>query len=134
MSTSVGGDSQKQEMRSSDSGSSEDGTAGHSGRKRKEPPTAAEEAATASLMSLPRKLSNNNTVYIRKDASDASSKDRSDCDLDLSTIEGQQALNPNMSIEEARFQVRSWRKILLVIVIHNIYFFVFLRQKGNIIV
>ena len=95
---------------SSGSGSSEDdGGGGEDGsRKRKaasEPPTAAEEAAaTATLMSLPQKLSR-----AKKETSvsgDASSKDRSLGDEDLSTIEGQQLLNPNMSIEEARFQVR----------------------------
>lgn len=83
----------------SSSSSDEDGGS----RKRKaEPPTAAEAAATATLMSLPhQKLSK-----VKKDASlngDASSKAESD--HDLSTIEGQQALHPSMSIEEARSQV-----------------------------
>ena len=88
-----------------DHASDDGGFENHNNRKRKknpsEAPTAAEEAASVTLMSLPKKL------YHKKDlASDASSKDRSDPDLDLSTIEGQQAVNPNMSIEEARFQVR----------------------------
>ena len=86
-----------------DSGSSDGGES----RKRKgapEGPTAAEEAATASLMSLPGKLSNG--INNKRDSMDViSSRDKFDPDHDLSTIEGQQVLNPNMSIEEARFQV-----------------------------
>ena len=81
---------------------------GDNSRKRKAPPPSSEgptpeeeAAATATLMSMPRNL------YHKKDTSDSSSRDaKSDPDVDLSTIEGQQALNPDMSIEEARFQVR----------------------------
>lgn len=102
----TGGDDYDDDSVNNDDNSSDDdgGFQRHNNRKRKknpsEAPTAAEEAASVTLMSLPKKL------YHKKDLeSDASSKDRTDPDLDLSTIEGQQALNPNMSIEEARFQV-----------------------------
>ena len=124
MSSSGGGggdskDSANREMQSfdgstagTDTDASEERDDGES-RKRKatEPPTEADEAAaTATLLSMPQNISKANSKKENNVSGDMSSSrdNRSfgSSDHDLSTIEGQQALNPNMSIDQARFQVR----------------------------
>lgn len=73
-------------MEGGDDSGSEDGGESSNGRKRKapmEPPTAAEEAATATLMSLPRKLSQK-----PRDGEEGGSVKSEGSDVDLTTVEG----------------------------------------------
>lgn len=101
-------ESQKKEMQSASSGGSDSISSDGGSRKRKDAPSSTDaddsaEAASA-LMNLPRELSKQ-----RESDTTSSREYKSGDDHDLSTIEGQQALNPKLSIEEARFQVRVLR-------------------------
>ena len=80
-----GGDPPKEESAAS---AADSGPASRKRKAKEGGPTAEEKTATASLMSLP--------------SSDGAGSREG---LDLSTIEGQQHFNPNMTVEEARFQV-----------------------------
>eukprot|EP00977_Amphora_coffeiformis_P013722 scaffold3666_cov160-Amphora_coffeaeformis.AAC.3 len=113
-----GGDSNaKREKESFDSSAANTDTDaseedGSKTRKRKatRPPTEADEAAaTATLMSMPQNISKAKAKKETNVSGDASSKDNrsfESSDHDLSTIEGQQALNPSMSVDQARFQAK----------------------------
>lgn len=95
-------ESQKREMQSACSGGTDSVSSDSGSRKRKVARYHEDDSneAASALMDLPRKITS------KKDSETSSKDNKSDTDHDLSTIEGQQAVNPNMSLEEARFQVR----------------------------